>query len=84
MTVSNQMAAVPARILQHPRLSGGAAMSGGSTFEPKSGKWDLRGYKLKNVPTLTRLSNTSLNPLRDGEFSSLTISDDLQDPEVVY
>lgn len=59
-------------------------MSGGSTFEPKSGKWDLRGYKLKNVPLQTRLSNNSLNLFRDGEFSSLTISDDLQDREAVY
>jgi hypothetical protein len=83
MTASNQMAAVPARILQHPRLSGGTAMSGGSTFEPKSGKWDLRGYKLKNVHAHARLSNNSLNPFLDGEFSSLTISDDLQDREAV-
>lgn len=78
------MAAVPARVLQHPRLSGGAAMSGGSTFEPKSGKWDLRGYKLKNVPPHTYLSYTSLNTLHVGEFSSLTINDDLQDREAGY
>jgi hypothetical protein len=49
MSVSNQMAAVPARILQHPRLSGGTDMVGGGVFEPRSGKWDLRGYRLKNV-----------------------------------
>ena len=49
MTISQQMASVPARILQHPRLSGGTDMGGGGIFEPRSGKWDLRGYRLKKV-----------------------------------
>ena len=49
LTVTPQMTAVPARILQHPRLAGGSDMGGGASFEPRSGKWDLRGYRLKKV-----------------------------------
>ena len=49
MTINQQMTSVPARILQHPRLSGGTDMGGGGIFEPRSGKWDLRGYRLKRV-----------------------------------
>ena len=51
MTVSEQMASVPARILPAPTLLGGKDMEGGSTFGPQSGKWNLRGFRLKNVPS---------------------------------
>jgi hypothetical protein len=49
INITPQMAAVPARILKHPLLSGGTDMGGGGIFEPRSGKWDLRGYRLKTV-----------------------------------
>jgi len=58
MSVDQQMAAVPARVLPHPRLVGGSDMRGGATFEPNSGKWDLRGYRLKNVPSMIPFSGT--------------------------
>lgn len=49
MSINPQMTSVPARILAHPKLSGAADMIGGATFEPTSGKWDLRGFRLKKV-----------------------------------
>jgi eukaryotic translation initiation factor 2C len=53
MTIQTQMVSLPARILPHPKLAGASDMGGGAFFEPKSGKWDLRGYRLKNVyPTI--------------------------------
>jgi len=50
MTIQPQMASVPARILPKPTLLGGSDMAGGASFSPESGKWDLRGYRLKSVP----------------------------------
>jgi len=49
MTIQPQMASVPARILPKPNLIGGSDMAGGAKFAPESGKWDLRGYRLKSV-----------------------------------
>ena len=49
MAVNQNMCSVPARILASPKLSGGSGMEGGATFEARSGKWDLRGYRLQTV-----------------------------------
>lgn len=49
MNIDPHMASIPARILPSPQLTGGSGMAGGSNFQPSSGKWDLRGYRLKNV-----------------------------------
>ena len=49
ISIDSQMTPVPARILPTPKLSGGSDMRGGAHFEPRSGKWDLRGYRLKTV-----------------------------------
>lgn len=49
MSIDPQMTSIPARILPSPKLAGGSSMEGGAIFEPRSGKWDLRGYRLKNV-----------------------------------
>jgi len=69
MQIEPQMSSIPARILPHPKLSGGLDMSGGATFEPKSGKWDLRGYRLKNVvPYSIRSNGISLQVSNVGEF----------------
>jgi hypothetical protein len=52
MSVEPQMASVPARVLKAPELLGGLDMAGGANFAPSSGKWDLRGYRLKSVPLI--------------------------------
>ena len=49
ISIDPQMSSVPARILKAPELSGGLDMNGGANFAPSSGKWDLRGYRLKSV-----------------------------------
>ena len=53
MTIQPHMSSVPARILPKPVLVGGNDMRGGAKFSPESGKWDLRGYRLKSVPPAT-------------------------------
>jgi eukaryotic translation initiation factor 2C len=60
ITANPKMAPIPARILAHPTLSGGADMDGGAAFEPASGKWDLRGYRLKQVCRGTNGDDCSL------------------------
>jgi len=52
MTINREMVSLQARVLASPRLSGGADMEGGSSFGPSSGKWDLRGYRLKAVSAI--------------------------------
>ena len=49
MNIDQRMVSISARILPSPQLAGGSGMEGGAIFEPLSGKWDLRGYRLKNV-----------------------------------
>jgi Argonaute linker 2 domain len=58
MTINSQMVSVPARVLAHPKLSGNSDMAGGSVFEPKSRKWDLGGYRLKDVHPLPTTNNS--------------------------
>lgn len=60
MTINPNMTSIPARVLNDPKLSGGAGMEG---FSPKSGKWDLRGYRLKSVyiPSKIELISSLLN-----------------------
>jgi len=53
MTIDPQMLSVPARVLKAPELLGGLDMAGGAKFAPSSGKWDLRGYRLKSVPLIS-------------------------------
>ena len=49
MAINPEMITLQGRILPSPRLAGGADMEGGNSFGPSSGKWDLRGYRLKTV-----------------------------------
>ena len=49
MNIDEHMTSIPARILPSPKLAGGSGMEGGAIFEPHSGKWDLRGYRLKKA-----------------------------------
>ena len=52
ISIDPQMSSVPARILKAPELLGGLDMTSGAKFSPSSGKWDLRGYRLKSVPLI--------------------------------
>jgi Argonaute linker 2 domain len=61
LEINPSMVSVPARILPSPKLSGGVDMGGGASFEPQSGKWDLRGYRLKTV-FLSKLPKLILSP----------------------
>jgi Argonaute linker 2 domain len=63
MSIAPQMATVPSRRLANPVLAGGRDMEGGSTFEPNSGKWDLRGYRLNSVSPL-RFIKSNCNSLQ--------------------
>lgn len=57
MNIDPHMTLIPARILPSPKLAGGSGMEGGAIFEPRSGKWDLRGYRLKNVSSFKHSYN---------------------------
>ena len=84
MSIATQMSTVPARRLANPVLAGGRDMQGGSTFEPSSGKWDLRGYRLNSVSPLYYQSNyNSPQPWDVGVSLFLTINDGLHPRKVL-
>jgi len=58
--ITPDMIALQGRILPSPRLTGGADMEGGNAFGPSSGKWDLRGYRLKTVSLSSYEANCRL------------------------